>query len=91
MDYSELIARLLQVGQGMGLNIRFKPLQAYDGRIKGNRVAIREGMPDEYTAFIIAHEIMHAAIHKGNVMGDAEAEWQANRAANVLIKAMLTK
>lgn len=83
------IGRLLQLAESMGLDLRFADLLDNDGRIKGGRVAIRDGMPEQQTAFIIAHEIAHAALHfdKGDIIGLPEYEEQADRAAVLLLKA----
>ena len=91
-DYNTfyMIGNLLQLADCLGLQTRFAPLVDNDGRIKGNRVAIREGMNEKQTAFILAHEIAHAALHydKGNIIGLPEYEEQADRTANLLLKAL---
>jgi len=64
MTYDEL----LDIANDNGLIVREKPLQAYDGRIKGNRVAIRKNMPTVKKACVLAEEISHDLITVGNIL-----------------------
>lgn len=84
------IGSLLLLADSLGLKTRFADLRDNDGLIKGERVAIRDGMNEKQTAFILAHEIAHAALHfdKGNIRGLPEYEEQANRAAGLLLMAL---
>ena len=94
MDKGEVFAKLVHIATEHGIIVRFAPLQANDGRIKGNRIAIRQDLPtiDDYN-YNLAHEIAHAFLHcdKGNIMNsdrEAEYEEQADRAARMLLIAL---
>lgn len=95
-DKGEVFAKLVHIAVEQGIIVRFAPLKAYDGRIKGNRIAIRQDLPtiDEFN-YNLAHEIAHAFLHcdKGNIIDSdrcAEYEEQADRAANMLLIALST-
>lgn len=80
---------LLKFAKKQGFNVKYKPLQANDGRIKGNHIAIREGLSEEYQAHIIAHELAHAYIHGGNTINNLIyrlREEQAERAATLILE-----
>lgn len=79
---------LLKFANKQGFNVKYKPLQASDGRLKNNRIAIREGLPEEYQAYIIAHELAHAYIHEGDTINSplhSLYEKQADKIAILLI------
>ena len=51
------------------LIVKEKPLQAHDGRIKGNRVAIRKNIPTlAEKACVLAEEIGHHKTTSGNIL-----------------------
>ena len=52
-----------------GLTVKEKPLRAYDGRIKGNRIAIRRDMPTVQKTCVLAEELGHHKIGYGDILG----------------------
>ena len=59
----------------MGLVIKEKDLQAYDGRIKGRRVAIRRTLPTQNAkACILAEELGHYLTSSGDIRDPASVE-----------------
>ena len=44
-DSGKVFERLVHLATSKGIIVRFAPLQAYDARLKGNRIAIRQGLP----------------------------------------------
>ena len=74
-----------------GITVRFVPFQFYNGRLKGNRIGIRQSLPtiDDIND-ILAHEIAHSYLHydKGDTINSNrhdEYEEQADRAARMLL------
>lgn len=68
MTYEEL----LTVSDGLGLNTKEKDLQAFDGRIKGNRIAIRRSIPTSAEkACVLAEELGHYFTSTGDIMDDS--------------------
>lgn len=96
MDKGEVFAKLVHLATAHGIIVRFAPLQANDGRLKGNRLAIRQDLPTiEDINYNLAHEIAHAFLHcdKGDTINSdkhAEYEEQADRAARMLLIALAT-
>lgn len=96
MDKGEIFAKLVHIATEHGIIVRFAPLQANDGRLKGNRLAIRQDLPTiEDINYNLAHEIAHAFLHcdKGDTINSdkhAEYEEQADRAAQLLLLALAT-
>ena len=94
MDNGEVFATLVHLATTHDIIVRFAPLQYHDGRLKGNRVAIRQDMPTiEDFNYNLAHELAHAFLHydKGNTIDSdkhAEYEEQADRAAQMLLLAL---
>ena len=64
MEYTELLTEATDAG----LIVKEKILLAYDGRIKGNRVAIRRDMPTVQKACVLAEEIGHVKTSYGNIL-----------------------
>ena len=64
MNYDEL----LQEADDMGLIVKEKSLQLNDGRIKGNRVAIRRDMPTVKKACTLAEEMGHSCTTYGDIL-----------------------
>ena len=75
-----------------------QPFKAFDGRIKGDRIGIRQSLEsiDEYN-YNLAHELAHAYPHydKGSILPDMDDkklhkqyEEQADRAAKMLLAAL---
>ena len=68
MTYEEL----LTVSDGLGLNTKENDLQAFDGRIKGNRIAIRRSIPTSAEkACVLAEELGHYFTSTGDIMDDS--------------------
>lgn len=64
--------QLLIASDDLGLITKEKDLQAYDGRIKGNRVAIRKSIPtDRKKACILAEELGHYFTTSGDILNDS--------------------
>lgn len=94
MESGKVFEKLVHLATRRGIIVRFCPFQAYDGRIKGNKIGIRQDLPTiEDFNYNLAHELAHAFLHydKGNMMGsekEAEYEEQADRAAKLLLAAL---
>ena len=79
MTYEEL----LKTADDLGLIAKEKDLQAYDGRIKGRRVAIRRTIPSQRRkACVLAEELGHYFTTGGDIMDQscAGARKQERRA-----------
>ena len=64
MTYEEL----LKASDDLGLVTKEKPLQAYDGRIKGRRIAIRRDIPTQRgKACVLAEELGHYFTSTGDL------------------------
>jgi len=92
--YFRAIATLLGFSEQAGYKVRFCKFECYNGRLKGERIGIREGMTEQETAYTLAHEIAHAYLHcdKGDTIcspNHAEYEEQADRAANMILDLLL--
>lgn len=93
-DKGKTFERLLRLATGKGIIVRFAPLKSNDGRLKGNRLAIRQDLPTiEDINYNLAHEIAHAFLHydKGDTINSdlhGEYEEQADRAAKMLLEAI---
>lgn len=60
---------LLEVACSEGLIVKEKPLQASDGRIKGNRIAIRKDLATTTAkACVLAEELGHHYTSVGNII-----------------------
>ena len=90
-DNGKVFEKLVHIATTNGIIVRFAPLQAYDGRLKGNKIAIRQDLPTiEDFNYNLAHELAHVFLHydKGNTINSekyAEYEEQADRAAKMLL------
>ena len=68
-----LYERLLDEAYKEGLIVREKPLQYNDGRIKGNRIAIRETIPTTTEkACVLAEELGHHHTTVGNILDQGD-------------------
>ena len=79
MSYEEL----LSLSDAAGLITRAKDLQAYDGRIKNRRVAIRSTIPTQTAkACVLAEELGHYFTSAGNILNQdsTDARKQERRA-----------
>ncbi len=90
-DKGEIFCSLVHMAVDRNITVKFVPLQVSDGRIKGNRIGIRQSLKtiDEYN-YNLAHEIAHSFLHydKGNTMASCkheEYEEQADRAARMIL------
>lgn len=59
---------LLDEACSEGLIVKEKPLLASDGRIKGNRIAIRKGMTIKEKTCVLAEELGHHYTSVGNII-----------------------
>ena len=89
----ETVKELIRLANTKNISVKFKPLKYNDGRLKGNQILIREGMDEDHTIWILAHEIAHWFLHydKGNTMTSPlhdEYEEQADRGAKMLLCAL---
>ena len=98
MDKGEIFCKLVHMATEKDIAVKFVPFKVYDGRIKGNKIGIRQGLRtiDEYN-YNLAHELAHAYLHydKGGILPDMEDkelhkqyEEQADRAAKMLLAAL---
>lgn len=91
VDKGEVFADLMHLAVSKGITVRFVPFQFYNGRLKENRIGIRQSLPTiEDINDILAHEIAHAYLHydKGDTITSDrhdEYEEQADRAAKMLL------
>ena len=78
MKYEEL----LKAADDLGLVTKEKDLQASDGRIRGNRIAIRRDMPEARKACVLAEELGHYFTTAGDIMdlSDTGSRKQERRA-----------
>lgn len=78
MDYEEL----LDAADGLGLIAKEKDLRANDGRIKGNRIAIRRDITYTRKACVLAEELGHYFTSAGDItdLSDADSRKQERRA-----------
>ena len=92
-EINAAVNELVSFANFLGLTVDFKPLKYNDGRLRDNRILIREGMSTTKTVYTLAHEIAHAELHfdKGDTINSpkrAEYEEQADRAAMLIIRTM---
>lgn len=65
MTYEELLIE----SDNLGLIVKEKPLEYHDGRIKGNRVAIRSTIPkNTQKTCVLAEEIAHHITSTGDIL-----------------------
>lgn len=64
---------LLNEAYEKGLVVREKPLQAHDGRIKGNRVAIRSSIETSAKkCCVLAEELGHYEVNVGDILDQSD-------------------
>ena len=56
------------------LVVKEKPLRAHNGRIKGNRIAIKKDIPTTQKACVLAEELGHHYTTVGNILDQSKAE-----------------
>ena len=66
----------------LGLLVKELDLKAYDGMIYGHKIAIRQTLPEDQKAFILAHEIAHFILHRGDLIANPDPA--AEREADIL-------
>lgn len=64
MNYTDLLIE----ADNHSLITKDKPLLAHDGRIKGNRIAIRKDMPETKKKCVLAEELGHFHTTAGDIM-----------------------
>ncbi len=57
-----------------GLIVKEKPLQANDGLIKGDRIAIRVGLETTHKRCVLAEELGHHYTSIGNILNQSDSE-----------------
>lgn len=67
MNYTDLLEETTQAG----ITVKEMPFQAYDGRIKGNRIYIRRNMPTVQKACVLAEELGHNETGYGDILDQA--------------------
>lgn len=70
MDYTELLIEA-DLNQ---LVVKEKPLEAYDGRIKGNKIAIRNTLTTREKKCVLAEELGHYYTTVGNIINQDNAQ-----------------
>lgn len=95
MDREQIFEKLLYLAVGKGITVRFLPLQASEGILKGGRLAIAQDLNIDKINYNLAHEIAHSFLHydKGNTIESPkheEYEEQADRAANMILEIIRT-
>lgn len=71
-----LYENLLLKADEMGLVVKDKPLQSSDGRICGNKIAIRQGLEKSVKCAVLAEEIGHFKTGAGNILNQSTIEEQ---------------
>jgi hypothetical protein len=70
LTYEELLLE----AENQNLIVKEKPLRNNDGRILGNRIAIRSNMPSSKKACALAEEIGHYYTSTGNILDQFKTE-----------------
>lgn len=70
MDYDTLLIEY----DTTNLIIKEKPLQGSNGRIRGNRIAIRKDMAESQKACVLAEELGHYHTTVGNILDQTSVE-----------------
>ena len=65
---------LLEEADSQFLVVKEKPLRAHNGRIKGNRIAIKKDIPTTQKACVLAEELGHHYTTVGNILDQSYAE-----------------
>ena len=65
---------LLEEADSQFLVVKEKPLRAHNGRIKGNRIAIKKDIPPTQKACVLAEELGHHYTTVGNILDQSKAE-----------------
>lgn len=67
MTYDELLIE----GENESLTIKEKPLTAHDGRIKGNKIAIRDSLTTVQKKCVLAEELGHHYTTTGSILSQS--------------------
>ena len=65
---------LLEEADSQYLVVKEKPLRAHNGRIKGNRIAIKKDIPPTQKACVLAEELGHHYTTVGNILDQSKTE-----------------
>ena len=65
---------LLEEADSQFLVVKEKPLRAHNGRIKGNRIAIKKDIPTMQKACVLAEELGHHYTTVGNILDQSKTE-----------------
>ncbi|MBD5463652.1 MAG: ImmA/IrrE family metallo-endopeptidase [Lachnospiraceae bacterium] len=97
VDKGHVFEKLVHLAVSKGIIVRFAPLKVSYARIKGNRIALNQNLGTiEDFNYNLAHELAHYFLHydKGDIIEsnkNKEYEEQADRAAKMLLEALLTE
>lgn len=70
MNYTDLLIE----ADNLSLITKDKPLKAYDGRIKGKRIAIRKDMTETRKKCVLAEELGHYHTTTGDILNQSTVE-----------------
>lgn len=79
MNYTELLIET----DSNALITKEKPLRAHDGRIKGNRIAIRQDMPATQKVCVLAEELGHYYTTVGCILDPTTANQKQEHRARL--------
>ena len=65
---------LLIEAETNGLIVKEKPLKAYRGRIKGNKIAIKQDLNTKEKTCVLAEELGHHYTSVGNILDQSKVE-----------------
>ncbi|WP_049753812.1 hypothetical protein [Alkaliphilus oremlandii] len=68
MTYEEL----LKETNSSGLIVKEKPLRGYNGRIKGNRIAIKKDLTNSAKLSTLSEEVVHHFTTVGNILDQSK-------------------
>ncbi len=91
-DTGKIFERLVYLAIQNDIIVRFAPLKYNNGRLHGNKIAIRQDQQtvEEYN-YTLAYELAHVYLHydKGNIIqNDGSYEEQAERAAKMILDSL---
>lgn len=95
-DAISIFKILMRVAEMKGLTVKSKALSMYKSHLRGDRIAVRSGLPLESVNYEIAFELFHAVVNydKGDMLNTPLAEYynsQAERAATLIIMLLNTQ
>ena len=68
MNYNDLLIEV----EHHDIIVKEKPLKAYDGRIKGNKIFIRSNLKETQKVCVLAEELGHHHTTVGNILDQSE-------------------